>query len=86
VHAEPILIENMKLVMMAAGTVGPPAENEAAPVEEPTFLAFKGTGRRLDGRPAVGGPPVPVTSTSGIRRPPPPTGLFLKFALRSLVT
>lgn len=42
------------------------------PEEEPRFLAFKGTGRRLDGKAAVGGPPVPVDPSRGIRRPPAP--------------
>ncbi|KAK9906895.1 hypothetical protein WJX75_009852 [Coccomyxa subellipsoidea] len=54
-----------------AGPSAAPEEPEAAP-EEPRFLAFVGPGRRLDGRPAVGGPPVPVVSSIGIRRPPPP--------------
>ena len=33
----------------------------AAEPEEPKFLAFVGSGRRLDGKPAAGGEPVPVT-------------------------
>ena len=34
-------------------------------------MAFVGSGRRLDGRPALGGPPVPVVPSIGIRGPPP---------------
>ena len=52
----------------AAGPSGQQAEEE--PAAEPKLLAFTGTGRRLDGKPAAGGPPVAVTSNVGIRRPP----------------
>ncbi|BDA46487.1 Ubiquitin recognition factor in ER-associated degradation [Coccomyxa sp. Obi] len=55
-----------------AGPSAAAAEEPEAAQEEPKFLAFVGAGRRLDGRPAVGGPPVPVTPSVGIRRPPAP--------------
>ncbi|CAK0756728.1 hypothetical protein CVIRNUC_002480 [Coccomyxa viridis] len=54
----------------AASSSAQPEETEP---EEPKFLAFQGTGRRLDGKAAVGGPPVPVDlSRGGARRPPVP--------------
>ena len=53
-----------------AGPSGAALDEAAA--EEPKLLAFTGTGRRLDGKPAAGGPPVAVKSDIGIRRPPPP--------------
>lgn len=41
----------------------PPAEDEAAPFEEPKFNPFTGSGRRLDGKPLKYQPP-PVSSSS----------------------
>nr|XP_043632944.1 ubiquitin recognition factor in ER-associated degradation protein 1 [Erigeron canadensis] len=41
-----------------------PAEEQAAPAEEPKFNAFTGSGRRLDGKPIKYQPP-PVSSPSG---------------------
>lgn len=47
----------------------------AAEPEEPKFLAFVGSGRRLDGKPAAGGEPVPVTFAGfGPRLPAPAPG------------
>ena len=47
----------------------------AAEPEEPKFLAFVGSGRRLDGKPAAGGEPVPVTfGAFGPRLPAPAPG------------
>ncbi|KAG2491090.1 hypothetical protein HYH03_010534 [Edaphochlamys debaryana] len=54
----------------AGGASAKGAEPEPEP-EEPKFLAFVGTGRRLDGK--AGGPsnPVPVPITSALRGPSP---------------
>ena len=47
----------------------------AAEPEEAKFLAFVGSGRRLDGKPAAGGEPVPVTfGAFGPRLPAPAPG------------
>ena len=61
----------MRFRLHAAGPSGAAAEDAAAPAE-PQLMAFTGTGRRLDGKPAAGGAPVAVKSDVGIRRPPPP--------------
>ncbi|CAL5227295.1 g10230 [Coccomyxa viridis] len=53
----------------AAGPSSSAQPEEAA--QDPRFLAFQGTGRRLDGKAAVGGPPVPVDIHRGARQPPP---------------
>ena len=53
----------------AAGPSSSAQQEEAA--QEARFLAFQGTGRRLDGKAAVGGPPVPVDIHRGARQPPP---------------
>ncbi|XP_071691341.1 uncharacterized protein [Rutidosis leptorrhynchoides] len=47
-----------------------PAEGEAAPVEEPNFNPFTGSGRRLDGKPLKYQPP-PVSSSSGAKENQP---------------
>ncbi|KAL7607492.1 uncharacterized protein LOC111887742 [Lactuca sativa] len=62
----------------------PPSEGEAAPVEEPKFNPFTGSGRRLDGKPLKYQPP-PVSAASSTTKdkqvavsgggvPPPSTG------------
>ncbi|XP_024988100.1 ubiquitin fusion degradation protein 1 homolog isoform X2 [Cynara cardunculus var. scolymus] len=47
-----------------------PAEGEAAPVEEPKFNPFTGSGRRLDGKPLKYQPP-PVSSSTGSKEKQP---------------
>ncbi|KAK9845218.1 hypothetical protein WJX81_000357 [Elliptochloris bilobata] len=67
-YVEPSRDEYAASAAAAAAAATPPAEDarstsgeEAAPApEEPKFLAFVGSGRRLDGKPAAGGDPVPV--------------------------
>ena len=61
---------------------------QAAPEpEEPKFLAFVGSGRRLDGKPAAGGPPVPVQAGAfGPRLPTPAPGAPLECLATTLLS
>jgi len=55
---------------MEEDEAGPSGEDEA---EEPTFQAFVGSGRRLDGKPSTSAPtpalPARSTAASGTRKP-----------------